>query len=429
MKVLIAEDDSTSAIVLRKALEKLGHEAIVATDGDQAYKLLSQDTQFVYRVVISDWMMPGMDGLELTRKLRAEREVGDPCRFVILLTARGRPEDRRMGLEAGADDFMVKPLDMGDLIPRLSIAERMLRLEDALAESQNAPFYGGATATTALPTPDVAALEAAAQEALGEEAANQILLGAVRDYDAQEVHFEPHVVGKYRIRGRVSDGSLTTLPTAETVPAAVKYLVMQAKDGATIHDGGVSRSAKIAVLPTPHGDRLCVSFVPDPLAQPSLMLDDLPMSGDVRYSLRTLLQGAKQSGGVLFVAGARRDAPLIYQTLTAFRNEVTDGNTIVLDDLHAKRSDRLLAQRPDVLIGYGLDTDANGPTYITAGRQHGVLLIAATYENNVAVPTKLYPTHLGTLTIRFKTDANSGDRYELKIPTESEGLLDDSQEK
>lgn len=137
---MIAEDDSTSAIVLRKALEKLGHEAIVATDGEQAYKILAQDTQFAYRVVISDWMMPGMDGLELTRKLRAEREVGDPCRFVILLTARGRPEDRRTGLEAGADDFMVKPLDMGDLIPRLSIAERMLKLEDALAESQNAPF-------------------------------------------------------------------------------------------------------------------------------------------------------------------------------------------------------------------------------------------------------------------------------------------------
>ncbi|MBC8139783.1 MAG: response regulator, partial [Fibrella sp.] len=139
MKVLIAEDDSTSAIVLRKALEKLGHEAVVATDGEQAYTLLTGDTAFEYRVVISDWMMPGMDGLELTRKLREERESGDPYRFVILLTARGRPEDRRAGLEAGADDFMVKPMDMGDLIPRLSIAERMLRLEDAVSAKVGSP--------------------------------------------------------------------------------------------------------------------------------------------------------------------------------------------------------------------------------------------------------------------------------------------------
>lgn len=428
MKVLIAEDDSTSAIVLRKALEKLGHEAVVATDGEQAYTLLSQDTKFEYRIVISDWMMPGMDGLELTRKLRSERGVGDPLRFVILLTARGRPEDRRMGLEAGADDFMVKPMDMGDLIPRLSIAERMLRLEDALTNTT--PFYGGVTAT-ASPT-DVSALETAEEEALVKEAAKQILLAAVRDFDANEIHFEPQPGGAYRIRGRVTDGSLVTLPTNNTTPSGVKYLVTQAKESVTTFNDASLSPAKIAVLPTPYGDRLCVSFVPDPLAFPLYTLEDLPMHSQVRESVRVLLQQSKEQGGVIFVAGARRDMLLIHHTLTALRNEVSTEDTIVLDDLYAKRSDRLLAQKPDVLIGYGLATDSNMVTYTNAGRERGVLVIAATYENFTSAQAKLFPSHCGTLTIRSKGVTDTDNRYELQIPDESElpnKQLDDCQEK
>lgn len=430
MKVLIAEDDSTSAIVLRKALEKLGHEAVVATDGEQAYTLLSQDTKFEYRIVISDWMMPGMDGLELTRKLRSERGVGDPLRFVILLTARGRPEDRRMGLEAGADDFMVKPMDMGDLIPRLSIAERMLRLEDALTNTANVPFYGGVTATA--PSNDVSALETADEEALGEEAAKQILFAAVRDFDASEIHFEPQPGGAYRIRGRVTDGSLVTLPINNTTPSTVKYLVTQAKESVTTFNDASLSPAKIAVLPTPYGDRLCVSFVPDPLASPLYTLDELPMSIQVRESVRVLLQQSKEQGGVLFVAGARRDTPLIHRTLTALRNEVSTEDTIVLDDLYAKRSDRLLAQKPDVLIGYGLANDSNTVTYVHAGREHGVLVIAATYENFTSPQAKLFPSHCGTLTIRSKGVTDADNRYELQMPDKFESSnkhLDDWQEK
>ncbi|RYG85967.1 MAG: response regulator, partial [Alphaproteobacteria bacterium] len=243
MKVLIAEDDSTSAIVLRKALEKLGHEAIVAMDGERAYALLSQDTAFEYRVVISDWMMPGMDGLELTRKLRTERKETDPYRFIVLLTARGRPEDRRQGLEAGADDFMVKPLDMGDLIPRLSVAERMLELEDAVAASKGASA-AVPKVSEKIPTPDnlnyaqwrdsdVVREELARDKdspslviSPEDQAACATLFSALIDtYKATKVHFEPTSDGNYRLRIRTPDDKTLLLGTQpSTFSGAIGYL-------------------------------------------------------------------------------------------------------------------------------------------------------------------------------------------------------------
>jgi Type II secretory pathway, ATPase PulE/Tfp pilus assembly pathway, ATPase PilB len=129
MKILIAEDDSTSALVLRKALEKMGHEVVVAEDGEIAWQVIAHDDAFEHRLIISDWMMPEVDGLEFARRLRATRTPHEPYRYLILLTARGRAEDRRMGLEAGADDFMTKPLDIGDLVARLEVAQRILALQ------------------------------------------------------------------------------------------------------------------------------------------------------------------------------------------------------------------------------------------------------------------------------------------------------------
>ncbi|MBC7807869.1 MAG: hypothetical protein H7145_17185, partial [Akkermansiaceae bacterium] len=102
------------------------------------------------------------------------------------------------------------------------------------------------------------------------------------------------------------------------------------------------------------------------------------------------------------------------------RNEVSGDDVIVLDDLFAKRSDRLLAQKPDVLIGYGLADNTNALTYMTAGRQHGILAIVASYESSDPVPTKMFPTHRGTLAVRYKTAANADDRYELRMPRESD---------
>jgi two-component system, cell cycle response regulator len=131
MRILIAEDDRTSALVLKKALEKMGYDVIVANDGVTA---LSQIDQFGVNLVISDWMMPEMDGLDLCRQLRGPRAGGYV--YVILLTARGGREDRLAAFERGADDFLVKPLDRAELHARLHVARRILAMQDELKERQ-----------------------------------------------------------------------------------------------------------------------------------------------------------------------------------------------------------------------------------------------------------------------------------------------------
>jgi len=133
MKILIAEDDTTSAIVLRKSLEKYGHDVTSVMDGALAWdKLASGDHGF--DLLVSDWMMPEMDGLALCTRVReAEAQSAErPRLYSVLLTARGAAEDRRAGLTAGYDDFMVKPLDQGDLLARLEVAQKMRALQESV---------------------------------------------------------------------------------------------------------------------------------------------------------------------------------------------------------------------------------------------------------------------------------------------------------
>ncbi len=431
MKVLIAEDDSTSAIVLRKALEKLGHEAIVATDGEQAYTLLSRDTTFEYRVVISDWMMPGMDGLELTRKLREERGPDAPYRFVILLTARGRPEDRRTGLEAGADDFMVKPLDMGDLIPRLSIAERMLALEDAaFAKSGGRPASKGEGGATRLPATDKDAASALPSPesgtgdlASGKAAASRILLAALHDFDAEEIHFEPRADRNYRVRVRDNQGSLHELPDMVDVFEAVTYLVPQANGKSFRLELTEPTLVTVAVLPTAIGDRVRVTLFPDSLLGSPTRLTDLPMNPVVLASLKTLLQKGRTQGGILFIAGAKRYRHLKNRTLSALRYFVTDPNTIVLDDIDGQKLYNLLAQNPDVIVNYDLGGKFGEADFMFTPPVHGVLTLTATdarigassWDGRVGLSSPVYLPILGTLLILplASDGANAEDRYEL----------------
>jgi two-component system, cell cycle response regulator len=108
VKILIAEDDAVSRTILRRAVEKFGHECLAAEDGKEAWELYRETPEV--GAIISDWMMPGMDGLELCRKVRGEAEPRGYTYF-IFLTALGDREHLRMGLEAGADDYLSKPLD------------------------------------------------------------------------------------------------------------------------------------------------------------------------------------------------------------------------------------------------------------------------------------------------------------------------------
>ncbi len=131
MKILVAEDDPISGVVLTKSLRKIGHEVITADDGKAAwYSYL----RLVPRIVITDWMMPVIDGLELTRMIRKD---GRPMyTYVIILTALGGKNNYREGMSAGADDFLTKPFDMDTLTARLRVAERVLSLQTEVNQLQ-----------------------------------------------------------------------------------------------------------------------------------------------------------------------------------------------------------------------------------------------------------------------------------------------------
>ncbi len=130
MRVLIAEDDGVSRLVLRKALEDLGYTVQTAKDGAGAWEAFQKES---FPLVISDWMMPGMDGIELCRHIRSRSGRG--YTYFILLTARDTREDRLHAIESGADDFLSKPLDRAELASRLSVARRILDMEHRLRQA------------------------------------------------------------------------------------------------------------------------------------------------------------------------------------------------------------------------------------------------------------------------------------------------------
>jgi diguanylate cyclase (GGDEF)-like protein len=127
MKILIAEDQAPAALYLRRTLEKMGHETAIAPDGEQAWNMVRNGEA---RLLISDWMMPCLDGPELCRRIRAAADVR--YTYIILLTSRDQREDRLTGLRAGADDFLTKPPDRDELAVRLEIAERILKVHEQL---------------------------------------------------------------------------------------------------------------------------------------------------------------------------------------------------------------------------------------------------------------------------------------------------------
>jgi CheY-like chemotaxis protein len=124
MKILIAEDDAVSRRILRSAVERLGHECLAADDGLEAWETY-QNTADI-EVVISDWMMPNMDGLELCRRVRALERERYP--FFIILTALTDNARLVEGLRAGADEYLTKPLDREQLQARLAVASRITAL-------------------------------------------------------------------------------------------------------------------------------------------------------------------------------------------------------------------------------------------------------------------------------------------------------------
>ncbi|NLV40411.1 MAG: diguanylate cyclase [Candidatus Hydrogenedentes bacterium] len=134
MRVLVAEDDPTSRVLLASMLKKWGHEPVCVADGLEAWDVLRQAD--APRLVLLDWVMPGLDGPEVCRRLRAV-ETSDPP-FVIMLTGRAEKGDIILGLDAGANDYLSKPYDPDELRARLRVACRMLDLQQGLVEARDA---------------------------------------------------------------------------------------------------------------------------------------------------------------------------------------------------------------------------------------------------------------------------------------------------
>lgn len=129
IKILIAEDDPVSRRVLATTLEKMGHDVRATEDGRQAWEAFQTE---YFPVVVSDWMMPDLDGLEVCRLIRAAPR--ERYTYFILLTALEGRTNYLEAIEAGVDDFLVKPLDRDLLAARLRVAERILGLHQHIQQ-------------------------------------------------------------------------------------------------------------------------------------------------------------------------------------------------------------------------------------------------------------------------------------------------------
>ncbi len=130
MRILIAEDDFTSRIVLTEVLKKHGHDVVVAVNGAEAWLALQQPG--APRLAILDWMMPEMSGVDVCRLVR-ERQTDQPP-YLIMLTSKGDKQDIVTGLESGADDYLSKPFVLEELRARVDVGRRMLDLQAAMAK-------------------------------------------------------------------------------------------------------------------------------------------------------------------------------------------------------------------------------------------------------------------------------------------------------
>jgi len=130
LKILIADDDPVSRRLLQAALAKWGYDPLVTTSGTEAWKAMQGAEP--PSLIILDWQMPGMDGVEICREARKMAEYQSA--YFILLTSRGSKEDVVEGLEAGADDYVTKPFDHGELRARVQVGARVVQLQTALAD-------------------------------------------------------------------------------------------------------------------------------------------------------------------------------------------------------------------------------------------------------------------------------------------------------
>jgi len=132
MRILVAEDDAVTRKLLESTLGRLGLDVITAADGNAAWNALETlKGKDAPELAVLDWMMPGLEGIQILRRLRTT--PGFELLYVILLTSRTDKEDVAYGLAAGANDYIAKPFDPSELEARVRVGERMVKLQRSLA--------------------------------------------------------------------------------------------------------------------------------------------------------------------------------------------------------------------------------------------------------------------------------------------------------
>lgn len=129
MRILVADDDPVSRRLLQITLTAWGYEAVITTDGQEAWQVLQAED--APRLAILDWIMPGLEGSELCHRVRQSPDLA--TLYLILLTSKNKQEDIVAGLQAGADDYLVKPFDAKELRARLQVGVRVVQLQSELA--------------------------------------------------------------------------------------------------------------------------------------------------------------------------------------------------------------------------------------------------------------------------------------------------------
>jgi phosphoserine phosphatase RsbU/P len=132
MKILIVEDDAVTLKLLEAVLLREGHEVVAAVDGHQAWEIFDREP---VRAIISDWMMPEMDGLELCRRVRA-RDKTAYTYFILLTSIDPNRENVRKAMMEGVDDFLKKPVDAEAIWARLQVAQRILNFTTEIRQLQ-----------------------------------------------------------------------------------------------------------------------------------------------------------------------------------------------------------------------------------------------------------------------------------------------------
>lgn len=134
MKILIADDDVTSRLVLTGVLKRHGHEVVATVDGAEAWETMQGPD--APKLAILDWMMPGLAGVDVCRRVRTLQSDQPP--YIIILTSKDEKADIVAGLDAGADDYLAKPFDPGELRARVEVGRRMTELQASLRMARDA---------------------------------------------------------------------------------------------------------------------------------------------------------------------------------------------------------------------------------------------------------------------------------------------------